>query len=82
MFVASNRGWVFALNADTAILTAWANDAGYETVFSRQVEALGRPGDILLGVSTSGRSANLLRAFGLKWKSPRSIYEDRSPAIL
>jgi len=54
---------VMALNSDTAILTAWANDAGFETIFSRQVEALGRPGDVLLGISTSGRSANLLRAF-------------------
>ena len=52
-----------ALTADTAILTAWANDAGYEYVFARQVEALGRPGDLLLGISTSGRSPNLIEAF-------------------
>jgi phosphoheptose isomerase len=51
-----------ALNADTAILTAWANDAGYEDVFARQVEAYGRPGDVLVGISTSGRSANVIRA--------------------
>jgi D-inositol-3-phosphate glycosyltransferase len=52
-----------ALTADSAVLTAWSNDCGYEQVFARQVEALGRPGDVLLGLSTSGRSLNLLRAF-------------------
>jgi phosphoheptose isomerase len=52
-----------ALTADTAVLTAWANDAGYEHVFARQVEALGRPGDLVIGISTSGRSPNLLEAF-------------------
>jgi phosphoheptose isomerase len=52
-----------ALTADTAVLTAWANDAGYESIFSRQVEALGQPGDALIGISTSGRSRNLIRAF-------------------
>lgn len=52
-----------ALNADTAVLTAWANDIGYEYVFARAVEAFGRPGDVLIGISTSGRSPNLLRAF-------------------
>ncbi len=52
-----------ALTADTAILTAWSNDCGYEQVFARQVAALGHPGDVLLALSTSGRSANLLRAF-------------------
>ncbi len=52
-----------ALTADTAVLTAWANDVGYEDVFARQVEGLGRPGDVLIGLSTSGRSANVVRAF-------------------
>jgi D-inositol-3-phosphate glycosyltransferase len=51
-----------ALTADSAILTAWANDVGFEDVFARQVEALGRPGDVLIGISTSGRSANVVRA--------------------
>lgn len=51
-----------ALTADTAILTAWANDAGYDDVFARQVEALGRPGDVLVAISTSGRSRNVVRA--------------------
>jgi D-inositol-3-phosphate glycosyltransferase len=52
-----------ALCTDTSLLTAWANDAGYEQVFARQVEALGREGDVLIGISTSGRSPNVVRAF-------------------
>lgn len=51
-----------ALTADSAVLTAWANDAGYADVFARQVQALGRPGDLLVAISTSGRSANVLAA--------------------
>ncbi|MGH7210029.1 MAG: D-sedoheptulose 7-phosphate isomerase [Acetobacteraceae bacterium] len=53
---------VIALTADAAVMTATANDYGFEHVFARQVRALGRPGDVLLAISTSGRSANLLRA--------------------
>ncbi len=51
-----------ALTTDTSILTAGANDFGYETVFMRQVSALGREGDVLIGISTSGRSKNVLLA--------------------
>ncbi|WP_189888435.1 PfkB family carbohydrate kinase [Streptomyces canarius] len=51
-----------ALHADSSTVTAVANDYGYEQVFARQVEAHARPGDVLLLLSTSGRSANLLRA--------------------
>jgi D-sedoheptulose 7-phosphate isomerase len=51
-----------ALTVDTSALTAVANDFGYEFVFSRQVEALGRAGDVLVGISTSGRSKNVVRA--------------------
>lgn len=51
-----------ALTTDTSILTASANDYGYETVFERQVLALGRQGDILIAISTSGNSPNVLRA--------------------
>ncbi len=54
---------VIALSADTAFLTAWANDVGFEYVFSRQVETFAQPGDLLLGISTSGRSRNLIEAF-------------------
>ena len=51
-----------ALTADIAILTAVANDYGYERVFSRQVEALARPGDLLFALSTSGNSPNVVQA--------------------
>jgi D-sedoheptulose 7-phosphate isomerase len=51
-----------ALTTDTSALTAIANDYGYDLVFSRQVEALGRPGDVLIGISTSGNSANVIKA--------------------
>lgn len=51
-----------ALTTDTSAMTATANDYGYDHVFARQVMALGRPGDIFLGISTSGRSLSVLRA--------------------
>lgn len=51
-----------ALTTDTSVLTAIANDFGVEGVFERQVEALGRQGDVLIAISTSGNSANVLRA--------------------
>jgi D-sedoheptulose 7-phosphate isomerase len=51
-----------ALSTDTSILTAIGNDYSYDEVFSKQVEALARPGDILIGISTSGRSGNVLKA--------------------
>jgi len=52
-----------ALTADSALLTAWSNDVGFDQVFARQVAAFAQPHDILIGISTSGRSPNLLRAF-------------------
>jgi D-sedoheptulose 7-phosphate isomerase len=51
-----------ALSTDTSILTAIGNDSGFENIFSRQVEALARPGDILVGISTSGSSPDVLKA--------------------
>lgn len=51
-----------ALTTDTSILTAIGNDYGYERLFARQVQALGRPGDVFIGYSTSGQSPNILRA--------------------
>jgi D-sedoheptulose 7-phosphate isomerase len=51
-----------ALSTDTSVLTAVANDYSYECVYSRQVKALGKSGDILLGISTSGNSRNVLEA--------------------
>lgn len=53
---------VLALTTDTSFLTAYANDYDYADVFVRQVEAFGRPGDVLLGISTSGNSENVVRA--------------------
>lgn len=51
-----------ALTTDTSTLTSIANDYSYEQVFSKQIRALGQPGDVLLAVSTSGNSANVLQA--------------------
>ncbi|WP_328805731.1 D-sedoheptulose 7-phosphate isomerase [Sabulicella rubraurantiaca] len=51
-----------ALTTDSSILTAIGNDYGYERLFARQVEALGRAGDVLFAITTSGRSPNVLRA--------------------
>ena len=48
-----------ALTTDSSLLTAGANDIGYDNVFAREVEALGRPGDVLIGISTSGKSASV-----------------------
>jgi NDP-sugar pyrophosphorylase family protein len=51
-----------ALTTDSSFLTAFANDCGYDGVFARQVDGLGQPGDVLLGISTSGGSSNVARA--------------------
>ncbi|MTJ80959.1 MAG: D-sedoheptulose 7-phosphate isomerase [Telmatospirillum sp.] len=51
-----------ALTTDTSILTAAANDFSFDEVFSRQVEALARPGDVVIAISTSGKSPNILKA--------------------
>ena len=51
-----------ALTTDSSILTATGNDYGFDRVFERQVEALGQPGDVFLGISTSGNSPNILKA--------------------
>jgi D-sedoheptulose 7-phosphate isomerase len=51
-----------ALTADSTVLTSVANDYGFDAVFARQVEALGTPGDVALGITTSGESANVNRA--------------------
>jgi phosphoheptose isomerase len=51
-----------ALSTDSSTLTAIGNDYGFEHVFARQIRALGRPGDVLVAISTSGRSPNVLRA--------------------
>lgn len=51
-----------ALTTDTSFLTAFGNDCGFEGIFERQIEALGSAGDILIGISTSGNSSNVIRA--------------------
>ena len=51
-----------ALTTDTSFLTAYPNDCDFEGVFERQVQALGKPGDLLIGISTSGNSVNVVRA--------------------
>ncbi|HEV8361347.1 MAG TPA: D-sedoheptulose 7-phosphate isomerase [Candidatus Thermoplasmatota archaeon] len=56
---------VMALTTNTSEITALANDFGYETVFERLVEAHAKPGDICIGISTSGNSPNVLRAFAM-----------------
>ncbi len=64
-FEAERKGLpAIALTTDTSILTAIGNDYGFERVFSRQVSALGATGDILIGISTSGNSRNVLEAVG------------------
>ena len=63
-FVKERRGLpAIALTTDTSILTAIGNDYGYDEVFRRQVEALGNKGDVLIGISTSGNSCNIVKAF-------------------
>jgi D-sedoheptulose 7-phosphate isomerase len=58
------KGWpAIALTTDTSIITAVSNDYSYDTVFERQVEALAKEGDVLIGLSTSGNSKNVLNAF-------------------
>lgn len=62
-FIHKRKGLpVVALTTNSSIITAIGNDFGYEHVFSRQVEGLGRQGDILVGISTSGNSDNIIRA--------------------
>lgn len=51
-----------ALNTNTSILTAVGNDYSFDEIFSRQIEAIGRPGDVFLAITTSGNSANIIKA--------------------
>jgi D-sedoheptulose 7-phosphate isomerase len=60
-----------ALTTDTSALTAIGNDYGFDRVFARQIEALGRPGDVAVGISTSGNSPNVLR--GLEAANARGL---------
>ena len=60
-----------ALTTDTSLLTAAGNDHGFETIFARQVAGLGRPGDVLLAISTSGNSPNVVRA--VEWANAHGL---------
>ncbi len=61
-FERERKAWpAIALTTDTSALTAIGNDYGFDRVFARQIEALGRPGDVAIGISTSGNSPNVLR---------------------
>ena len=63
-----------ALTTDTSFLTAWANDTDFESIFSRQVQGLGREGDVLVGISTSGNSENVIAAVKqAKYKELKTI---------
>ena len=65
-FVKERRGLpAIALTTDTSALTAIGNDYGFERIFERQVEALANAGDLLIGISTSGNSPNVIKAFTL-----------------
>ncbi len=75
-----------ALHADTSTVTALSNDYGYDSVFARQIEAIGRPGDALVVLSTSGASPNLVRAVdvanglgivtvGLLGRGPKALHD-------
>ena len=62
-FVKERKAWpAVVLNADVATMTAIANDYGYDDVFARQAEGLVKPGDVFIGISTSGNSENVYRA--------------------
>ena len=63
-----------SLSTDTSIITAVGNDYGFERLFARQIEAQGRPGDVFIGISTSGKSRNLVEALAAcKAKGIKSV---------
>lgn len=75
-FVGGFEGWVVSLNAeslnsDPSVLTAIANDFGYEQVFAMQLQAKARPGDVFLGITTSGNSKNILKA--MEWAFENNV---------
>lgn len=62
-FKRDRKGYgAIALTTDSSILTAWTNDIGFDSIFSRQIEALGNKDDIFIGISTSGNSQNIIEA--------------------
>jgi D-sedoheptulose 7-phosphate isomerase len=71
-----------SLAANSAVLTAIGNDYGYEEVFARQIKALGRPGDVLWGLSTSGRSPNVIKALAVARENGLKTVFMCGPAVL
>lgn len=62
-YLEDSQAWpAIALTTDTSMITAVANDYSFDTIFARQVEAIGRPADVLIGISTSGHSPNIIKA--------------------
>ena len=63
-----------ALTTDSSFLTAWSNDCGFESIFSRQIQGVGNGGDVLIGISTSGNSKNIIKAIKqAKYKKLKTI---------
>jgi len=63
-----------ALTTDSSFITAWSNDTDYDSIFSRQVQGLGEEGDVLVGISTSGNSENVINALKqAKYKNLKTI---------
>ena len=63
-----------ALTTDSSFITAWSNDIGFDSVFSRQIQGLGKEGDVLIGISTSGNSKNIINAIKqAKYKKLKTI---------
>ena len=63
-----------ALTTDSSFITAWSNDTGFESIFSRQIQGLGKAGDVLIGISTSGNSGNIIAAIKqAKFKGLKTI---------
>ena len=63
-----------ALTTDTSFITAWSNDTDFESIFSRQIQGLGKEGDVLVGISTSGNSKNIINALKqAKYKKLKTI---------
>jgi D-sedoheptulose 7-phosphate isomerase len=63
-FLKDRKGYpAIALSTNTSVITAWANDISYDTAIARQIEALGKKGDVFIGITTSGNSKNIIEAF-------------------
>ena len=78
-FVAERRALpAIALTTNQAILTAWSNDYSFDDIFARQIEALGAPGDVAFGISTSGKIAERRERAGTRARSqPQNDWTDR-----